>query len=78
MPINSDSPIYNLAEAAKYLQLSIDSVRKYVQRGRLKPSATVGRAYLFTQDTCDKFRPTIRPPGNPNFKAGNKKRRPKK
>ena len=67
MPLDSSSPILTLPEAASFIGLSVESVRKYVQKGRLKPVATIGRAYLFTQAACEKFKPTIKPVGNPNF-----------
>jgi excisionase family DNA binding protein len=67
MPIQSSSPIFTLSEAATFLGLSIESVRKYVQKKRIKPTATIGRAYLFSRDECERFRPTIKPPGNPTF-----------
>ncbi len=62
MPLESRSPIFTLPEAATFIGLSVESVRKYVQKGRLKPVATIGK-------------PTIKPVGNPNFSK--KKRRQK-
>jgi excisionase family DNA binding protein len=67
MPVQAMSPLFKLTEAAEYLGLSAESVRKYVQRDRLKPNATIGNAYLFTKQECDRFKKTIRPVGNPNF-----------
>ena len=76
MSIKSTSPILTAAEAADFLGLSVESIRKYVQRKRLNPTAVIGTAYVFTQDEIERFKPTMRPAGNPNFqKQRTKKRR---
>jgi excisionase family DNA binding protein len=75
MPLDSKSPLMQIDEAAKFLGLSIESVRKYVQKKRLKVFKIIGRAYLFEQAECERFKPTINPPGNPNFQRQNRKRR---
>ncbi len=75
MPISESSPVFTLAEAAEFLGKSVESVRKYVQSGKFKPTATIGRAYLFSRDECERFKPTIRPVGNPNFLRQKRRRK---
>lgn len=42
---------FSAQEAAEYLEVSIATLRRYVQSGRLKPSQVIGRCQLFsTQD----------------------------
>jgi hypothetical protein len=35
-------------EAAEFLEVSLPTLGRYVQAGRLKPSAVIGRSQLFT------------------------------
>ena len=39
---------FSSEEAAEYLEISLPTLRRYVQAGRLKPSATIGRSQLFS------------------------------
>lgn len=39
---------FSADEAAEYLEISIPTLRRYVQAGRLKPSAVIGRSQLFS------------------------------
>ena len=39
---------FSAEEAAEYLEISIPTLRRYVQFGRLKPSTTIGRSQLFS------------------------------
>ena len=39
---------FSAEEAAEYLEISIPTLRRYVQSGRLKPSTTIGRSQLFS------------------------------
>ena len=39
---------FSADEAAEYLEISIPTLRRYVQAGRLKPSAIIGRSQLFS------------------------------
>jgi len=35
-------------EAAEFLEISLPTLRRYVQAGRLKPSSIIGRSQLFS------------------------------
>lgn len=60
----------NLIDAtgvAAEMRVATDTVRKWVQRGWLKPKCTIGRAYLFEHSEVERFRKVKRSPGNPNL-----------
>jgi excisionase family DNA binding protein len=38
---------FSVPEAAEYLEVSVATLRRYVQSGRLRPSQIVGRSQLF-------------------------------
>lgn len=57
--------LLDAAGVAKRLEVEVDTVRKWVQRGWLKPQGTVGRAYLFDTREVERFAHVKRPPGNP-------------
>mgnify|MGYP000110733017 CR=1 FL=1 len=42
------SETFSADEAAEYLEISIPTLRRYVQAGKLKPSAIIGRSQLFS------------------------------
>lgn len=78
MPIQANTPVFTAKEAAEFIGLSLESIRKYVQKGRIKPAQVIGRSYLFTQAECERFKPTIRPVGNPNFVRKSRPKRSRK
>jgi excisionase family DNA binding protein len=39
---------FSAEEAAEYLEISLPTLRRYVQSGKLKPSAVIGRSQLFS------------------------------
>jgi excisionase family DNA binding protein len=39
---------FSAEEAAEYLEVSIPTLRRHVQSGKLKPSAVFGRSQLFS------------------------------
>ena len=39
---------FSAEQAAEYLEISLPTLRRYVQSGRLKPSHVVGRSQLFS------------------------------
>lgn len=66
MPLESGIPLYTSAEAADYIGLGIDSVRRYVQRGLITPcELRVGTANLFSKAELDRFLREKRRPGRP-------------
>lgn len=65
----------SVVEAAKKLRLSVHTVRKYIQRGLLKPIATVGGVHLLTEDECVRYNLEKRSPGNPGFVRKARKKR---
>ncbi|MDP2830330.1 MAG: helix-turn-helix domain-containing protein [Sulfuricellaceae bacterium] len=42
---------FSAGEAAEYLEVSIPTLRRYVQSGKLVPSHTVGRNQMFSAQT---------------------------
>ncbi|QWD64407.1 helix-turn-helix domain-containing protein [Polynucleobacter sp. MWH-UH2A] len=48
--------IFSAEEAAEYLEISIPTLRRYVQSGRLKPSNTIGRSQLFSSAELKLFK----------------------
>ena len=67
MTFKTTQEIFTTEDAAEYLDLKPDTVRKYVQRGLLTYWKTIGQAYLFTQAELDRFNDNRRGPGNPAF-----------
>ena len=49
---------FSATEAAEYLEISIPSLRRHVQSGKLAPSHTVGRNQMFTAQTLRAFKRT--------------------
>ena len=47
---------FSAGEAAEYLEISIPTLRRYVQSGKLVPSCTVGRNQMFSADTLRTFK----------------------
>lgn len=43
-------------EAAEYLEVSVPTLRRYVQSGKLVPSHTVGRNQMFSAQTLRAFK----------------------
>lgn len=39
---------FSAEEAAEFLEISLPTLRRYVQAGKLKPSAIIGRSQLFS------------------------------
>jgi hypothetical protein len=39
---------FSADEAAEFLEISIPTLRRYVQAGKLKPSTVIGRSQLFS------------------------------
>jgi excisionase family DNA binding protein len=39
---------FSAEEAAEFLEISVPTLRRYVQAGRLKPTSTLGRSQLFS------------------------------
>jgi excisionase family DNA binding protein len=39
---------FSAEEAAEFLEISIPTLRRYVQAGKLRPSTTIGRSQLFS------------------------------
>lgn len=67
MLLQAKEPMLTTDEAAQYLNLSPHTIRKYVQRGLLKPKQTIGTAYLFLKSECLRYKREKRPRGNPAF-----------
>ena len=41
---------FSAEEAAEYLEISLPTLRRYVQAGRLKPRSIIGRSQLFSSN----------------------------
>jgi excisionase family DNA binding protein len=39
---------FSAEEAAEFFEISLPTLRRYVQTGRLKPTSTIGRSQLFS------------------------------
>ena len=48
--------LFSAAEAAEYLEISIPTLRRYVQAGKLMPSHVVGRNQMFSAQTLRTFK----------------------
>jgi len=42
--------IFSAEEAAEFLEVSLPTLRRYVQSGKLKPTSVIGRSQLFSSD----------------------------
>jgi excisionase family DNA binding protein len=51
---------FSAPEAAEYLEISMATLRRYVQSGRLKPSRIVGRSQMFPARVLKAFKRTLR------------------
>ena len=49
---------FSAAEAAEYLEISVPTLRRYVQSGKLVPSHLVGRNQMFSAQTLRAFKRT--------------------
>ncbi|MEO8120203.1 MAG: helix-turn-helix domain-containing protein [Rhodoferax sp.] len=47
---------FSASEAAEYLEVSVPTLRRYVQSGKLVPSHTVGRNQMFAVNTLRAFK----------------------
>ena len=54
------SEAFSAAEAAEYLEVSIPTLRRHVQGGKLVPSHVVGRNQMFAARTLQAFKRTRR------------------
>jgi excisionase family DNA binding protein len=41
---------FSAEEAAEFLEISLPTLRRYVQSGKLKPTSVIGRSQLFSSD----------------------------
>jgi hypothetical protein len=61
-----DKDLFSTAEAARYLGLSLATVKYHVHSmGNLKPDAKVGPTLVFRRATLDRFLREKRGPGRP-------------
>lgn len=49
---------FSSGEAAEYLEVSVPTLRRYVQSGKLVPSQVVGRSQMFSTQTLREFKST--------------------
>ncbi|MGE4125373.1 MAG: helix-turn-helix domain-containing protein [Pusillimonas sp.] len=47
---------FSTAEAAEYLEVSVPTLRRYVQSGKLVPSHVIGRNQMFSAQTLRAFK----------------------
>lgn len=75
MTIQTKETLYTSLEAALYLGLKNDTVRKHVQRGLLQVHDTIGKAYLFAKSELDRYKKERLPRGNPSLQRKSAKKR---
>lgn len=75
MTILTKEEIFTSAEAAEYLGLQTDTVRKLVQRDLLKFCGQIGKSYIFERSELDRYNREKLPPGNPELQPKPKRRR---
>jgi excisionase family DNA binding protein len=66
--MKSKHSIIDAHAAAAYLGLSRNTIRKYVQRGLIRASGSVGRAYVFDRSELDRYLRDRKPVGPPKRK----------
>ena len=71
MEIQAKEPMLTTEDAAEFLNLTTNTVRKYVQKGKLRPFKRIGRACLFLKSECVRYKRERKPRGNPTFSGGN-------
>lgn len=47
---------FSAKEAAEFLEISLPTLHRYVQAGRLKPTSTIGRSQLFSSADLKLFK----------------------
>jgi excisionase family DNA binding protein len=50
---------FTAQEAAEYLEVAIATFRRYVQRGKVKPSRVVGRSQMFSTHDLKAFKRSL-------------------
>lgn len=66
--IQSDEKLYTSVQAARYIGVSLDTVRKYIQRGTIVPLDRAGNAHLIEESELDRYlRENKDRRGNPAF-----------
>ena len=53
------SATFSAEEAAEFLEISIPTLRRYVQGGSLKPASIVGRSQLFSSNDLKLLKQTL-------------------
>ena len=56
---------FSTNEAAKYLNLSVASIRYHLYRAKDLTGASLGNSLMFTREELDRFHSNKRPPGRP-------------
>lgn len=64
--VKENETVMTTAQAADYLGLAEDTVRKYIDRGLIK-ATKLGPINIVTKSECDRYRREKRPRGNPNL-----------
>lgn len=67
MAFQSKEKMFTTEDAAKFLHLQPDTVRKHVQRGNLSPQMEIGNSYIFAESELSRFKLEKRERGNPAF-----------
>lgn len=67
MVLQAREPVLDSNEAAEFLSLSVHTIHKHVQRGKLRPVRRVGTACLFLESELRRYKRERKPRGNPAF-----------
>ncbi len=51
---------FSASEAAEYLEVSLPTLRRYVQSGRLVPTLVIGRNQMFSPESLRAFKRSLR------------------
>lgn len=62
----TNDTIFTTSEAAEYMRLSVDTVRKYVQRDLIKVAGNAGGYHLISRAECDRYLSERKAVGRPS------------
>lgn len=68
MAIEANMKLFTTTDVAAETGLKPDTIRKFVQRGVIRPQdSMIGNAYIFSESELKRFKRSRRRRGNPTF-----------